>query len=126
MVRRVPRRHPRGVFDHGSDPDTRFSLANERTYLAWTRTSLALVAGAIAVHSPLLALSKTAALGLSILLLVLAVVCVQQGWHRWHRVELALRTGQAMPGFAGALLLTFGATVLIAAVAAVTLADALP
>jgi putative membrane protein len=33
----------------GTDPDYRFSLANERTFLAWVRTSLALVAGGVAV-----------------------------------------------------------------------------
>lgn len=125
MVFSVPRRHPRGVFDQGNDPDTRFSLANERTYLAWTRTSIALVAGAIAVHSPFLALSQAAALGLSIWLLILAVVCVQQGWYRWRRVELALRTGQLMPGFGGALVLTVGAAVLIVTVTVGIIANAL-
>ncbi|TCS38751.1 YidH family protein [Reinekea marinisedimentorum] len=33
----------------GEAPDYRFSLANERTYLAWIRTALALLAGAIAI-----------------------------------------------------------------------------
>ncbi|MGH3240919.1 MAG: YidH family protein, partial [Spirillospora sp.] len=31
----------------GSDPDPRFSLANERTFLAWIRTALALIAAGI-------------------------------------------------------------------------------
>lgn len=31
--------------DVGSDPDYRFSLANERTFLAWIRTALGLLAG---------------------------------------------------------------------------------
>jgi putative membrane protein len=35
--------------DEGEEPDYRFSLANERTFLAWIRTSLALIAGAVAV-----------------------------------------------------------------------------
>lgn len=33
----------------GSDPDYRFTLANERTFLAWIRTALAPVAGAVAL-----------------------------------------------------------------------------
>jgi len=33
----------------GHDPDYRFSLANERTFLAWIRTALALLAGGVAV-----------------------------------------------------------------------------
>ena len=39
-------RWPSSVYAHGHDPDPRFSLANERTFLAWIRTALALVAGA--------------------------------------------------------------------------------
>jgi hypothetical protein len=37
----------------GTDPDPRFTLANERTFLAWVRTALAVVAGLAAwvVHS---------------------------------------------------------------------------
>ncbi|RDH77359.1 DUF202 domain-containing protein [Mycolicibacterium moriokaense] len=35
----------------GEDPDYRFSLANERTFLAWIRTALALLAGGVAAGS---------------------------------------------------------------------------
>lgn len=35
----------------GTEPDPRFTLANERTFLAWIRTSLALLAGGIAVEA---------------------------------------------------------------------------
>ena len=33
----------------GKDPDYRFSLANERTFLAWIRTALAFMAAAIGI-----------------------------------------------------------------------------
>jgi putative membrane protein len=33
----------------GTEPDARFTMANERTFLAWARTSLALVVGGLAV-----------------------------------------------------------------------------
>jgi putative membrane protein len=33
----------------GVEPDQRYSLANERTFLAWIRIALAFVAGAVAV-----------------------------------------------------------------------------
>lgn len=39
------------MYDVGDEPDPRFSLANERTFLAWTRTSLAMLAGSVALHS---------------------------------------------------------------------------
>ena len=35
--------------EDGSEPDYRFTFANERTFLAWSRTSLALVAAGLAV-----------------------------------------------------------------------------
>lgn len=43
--------------DQGSDPDYRFSLANERTFLAWIRTALAILAGAIVLHQVGLSIS---------------------------------------------------------------------
>lgn len=42
---------PMGVYDDGDEPDPRFTLANERTFLAWVRTTLAMLAGAVALHS---------------------------------------------------------------------------
>ena len=36
--------------DDGDEPDYRFTLANERTFLAWVRTALGLLAGGVAVR----------------------------------------------------------------------------
>ena len=36
--------------DDGDEPDYRFTLANERTFLAWIRTALGLLAGGVAVR----------------------------------------------------------------------------
>ena len=44
-------RRPRWVYDAGDDPDPRYTLANERTFLAWVRTSLAMLAGGVALHA---------------------------------------------------------------------------
>ncbi|MDQ7905703.1 DUF202 domain-containing protein [Phytohabitans sp. ZYX-F-186] len=43
---RRPGRWPSWVYRSGSEPDPRFTLANERTFLAWIRTALGLVAAA--------------------------------------------------------------------------------
>ncbi|MGL9725147.1 YidH family protein [Sodalis sp. (in: enterobacteria)] len=37
-------------WQQGKRPDYRFSLANERTFLAWIRTALALLAGAVGLE----------------------------------------------------------------------------
>lgn len=42
---------PRTVYEHGEEPDPRFTLANERTFLAWARTVLAMLAASAAVTS---------------------------------------------------------------------------
>ena len=35
--------------DDGVEPDARFTFANERTFLAWSRTALALIVGGLAI-----------------------------------------------------------------------------
>ena len=47
----VDRRFPRSVYGEGEEPDPRFSLANERTFLAWLRTALAMYAAAFALEA---------------------------------------------------------------------------
>lgn len=42
-------RWPRRVYGVGSEPDPRFSFANERTFLAWIRTALGFVAAGVAL-----------------------------------------------------------------------------
>ena len=50
ILDRVDKRWPGWVYDDGDEPDPRFSFANERTFLAWVRTALALLAGGVALH----------------------------------------------------------------------------
>lgn len=91
-------RRPRSVYSYGDEPDPRFSLANERTFLAWVRTSLALIAGAVAFAALVPDLPLAARAASSSALCVGAVVCSLAGSIRWRRTELALRTGQPLPG----------------------------
>lgn len=92
------RRWPRSVYDHGTDPDPRFSLANERTFLAWTRTGLALLAGAAALDALDLPLQDTLQALLAALLAVAGVVVAATSWWSWARVERAMREGHPLPG----------------------------
>jgi putative membrane protein len=92
------RRRPHGLYAQGSEPDPRFSLANERTALAWVRTALAFVAGGVGLTS----LVRIAGLGTAVDY-VAAVMCAIGGFVAvsavlgWHRKELALRTGRPLP-----------------------------
>lgn len=91
-------RRPPALREVGTDPDYRFTLANERTFLAWIRTSLALIAAGAAVTSllPRLGAQGTrAALGL--LLLLLGMTLAAASYRRWDRNERALRLGAPLP-----------------------------
>lgn len=92
MRRRPPLR------EVGSDPDYRFTLANERTFLAWLRTGLALLAGGVALVGLVPDLGprpvRTAVVAV---LLALATVVTVGAYFRWDRAERALREGRALP-----------------------------
>ena len=75
----------------GDDPDYRLSLANERTFLAWIRTSLGLLAGGVAVVAVLPSVDHPLlrdAVGL--VLLALAVALPPLAYRRWSATEVAL------------------------------------
>ena len=91
-------RRPRGVYGVGSEPDPRFSMANERTALAWVRTGLALIAGGVALTS-VAALSGLPALldAVAVLSCVFGALTAVNGLVGWHRAERALRLRQPLP-----------------------------
>jgi putative membrane protein len=97
------RRFPQGVYRHGSEPDARFSLANERTFLAWIRTALALLAGGVALESLGLGIQPGLRLTASILLIVAGIGTPVQAWLGWGRSERALRRRTPLPSAALAL-----------------------
>ena len=82
----------------GEEPDPRFTLANERTFLAWVRTALALLAGGVAVEAFTGALfAPPVRVVLSTVLLVLAALLALGAGARWLRVERAMRHGRPLP-----------------------------
>jgi len=79
----------------GEEPDYRFTLANERTFLAWIRTALALSAGGLAAISLLPDLAHSEVLG--IVLLAVAFVTAAGAYRRWANAERSMRLGEPLP-----------------------------
>ncbi|MEU5433402.1 DUF202 domain-containing protein [Streptomyces sp. NPDC020719] len=88
---------PQRIGEEGETPDYRFSLANERTFLAWIRTSLALVGGGFAVDQFLPDLRWGVRVGLALALLGSGVLCALRAVNHWVRCERAMRRGEDLP-----------------------------
>lgn len=86
----------RRLFPDGATPDPRFSLANERTFLSWIRTALALLAGGIAVEA-FGVLEDPFRKGVAILLLLLGMFVSGGAYVRWVGVERAMRNKAPLP-----------------------------
>ncbi len=103
-----------GMREMGDDPDYRFSLANERTFLAWLRTSLALLAGGVAVLAVLPDFGPEPVRRASgLVLLSLSLVVSLSAYRRWHATEVALRTGSTLPGPGLMRLVSAGVVVMV-------------
>ena len=113
VFRRIFPHDPRAV---GDEPDYRFTLANERTFLAWIRTALALVAGGLAAVSLLPDVSGSELLG--IVLLAMSFVTAATAYGRWARNERSMRLGEPLPASRLPMLVAIG-TAVVAVVAAV-------
>ncbi|QMU74884.1 DUF202 domain-containing protein [Streptacidiphilus sp. PB12-B1b] len=91
-------------WDQGEEPDYRATLANERTFLAWTRTALALLAGALAVLQLIHVAPFALRLALACYLIALSTTTALIGYHQWrtrqqrmrHRSPLGHRPVQAV------------------------------
>ncbi|MFI0240790.1 YidH family protein [Streptomyces sp. NPDC016845] len=88
---------PERIRDDGDTPDYRFSLANERTFLAWVRTALALIGGGFAVDQFLPDLRWAWRVGLALALLAAGVLCSLRAVSHWVRCERAIRRGEDLP-----------------------------
>ncbi len=83
----------------GSEPDPRFTFANERTFLAWSRTALALVVAGLGIVQLLPPFPGVPAgrhlLGLP--LIALGAVIAVTAYAEWVRSQRALRRGEPLP-----------------------------
>lgn len=88
----------RAVFPDGEEPDPRFTLANERTFLAWMRTSLAFIAGGIALEAfRIPSLSPHLQAWASIAMLAVGILIAAGAAFRWLNVERAMRRHEPLP-----------------------------
>lgn len=107
------RRQPASVYGVGSEPDPRFSMANERTALAWLRTGLALVGGGVALTT----LGTIADAG-AFLDVIAALACASGGslavgsLVSWRRAERALRLRRPLPAPTALPVLVAGVSVI--------------
>ncbi len=85
---------PSRLVSEDIEPDYRFTLANERTFLAWMRTSLALLAAAVAVVQFVPDLgSQTFRDVFGIVFTVLAAGSAAGGLWRWTSTQRTMRQG---------------------------------
>jgi putative membrane protein len=89
--------HRRRPPETGSPPDPRFSFANERTFLAWNRTALALIGGGLAAAQLLRSGVTGARLLIGLPLIALGAAAGVAGMSRWRASELAMRLRRPLP-----------------------------
>jgi putative membrane protein len=117
--------HPRKRFEPGDEPDERFTLANERTYLAWIRTSMALIGGGLAAGQLLEFDSDVARLVVALPPVLLGALLALTSYRRWQANQYALRTGAPLPAGGPPRLLAGGIAALALVVATIVVVDAL-
>jgi putative membrane protein len=103
------------------EPDVRFTYANERTFLAWNRTALALIATGVAATQLLPKLQVEwgrRLLGLP--LIALGALVAAESLRHWRANERAMRRGEPLPRSLMPVVLAVG--VVVVAVIAVVLA----
>ncbi len=105
----------------GEDPDARFSLANERTFLAWIRTAVALVVAGLAVAQFFESRSEVTRMAIALPLLLVGAAIALRSYGGWEDKERAMRLGEPLPSSSLPRLLglAVGAIAILAAVLAV-------
>jgi putative membrane protein len=119
-VRRWFPADPRQV---GEDADYRFTLANERTFLAWVRTALALAAGGLGAVTLLDDVRGVEFLGVGLLALSFATAAT--AYRRWALNERAMRLDEPLPTSRLPLFMAIGVAVVAVAAGVVLAVDAM-
>ncbi len=113
--------------DEGTEPDPRFTFANERTFLAWSRTALALVVGGLGVVQLLPPFPGVPwgrhALGVP--LIVFGAVVAVTAYGEWTMSQRAMRHGRPLPRSVMPLIMAVIIAVMGVAAAVVVLVSAL-
>jgi putative membrane protein len=109
------------VYAVGARPDHRFSLANERTFLAWVRTSLAMLAGGVALDAVDLDGPRGLQTALAVALVLLGLLGAATAWARWAAAERAMRLHAPLPGTAALAWLALALIVIAAALVVLVL-----
>ena len=92
-----------------SEPDARFTYANERTFLAWNRTALALIATGVAATQLLPEFHiRGGRQILGIPLIALGALVAVTSFIQWRANERAMRRRQPLPRSPMALVLSVG------------------
>ena len=118
---------PPGDANDGTEPDPRFTFANERTFLAWSRTALALVVAGLGVVQLLPPFPRVpwGRHVLGVPLIVFGAVVAVTAYGEWVKSQRALRLGQPLPRSVMPQLLTAVITAIAAIAAVVVLVSAL-
>jgi putative membrane protein len=106
------------------EPDPRFLLANERTFLAWNRTGLALVGGGLAAGQLLDFDSLIAELAVSLPPIALGAALALLSYRRWQANDRALRLGEPLPAANASRILPWGIATLAVVIAVVVIVHA--
>lgn len=105
------KRWPQSVYGVGQEPDPRFTLANERTFLAWIRTVLAFVAAGVAIGALIDGTDGKIVVIVSSTLIAMALVVSIFSYQRWMASERALRLNRPLPQLELGSILGFGLSV---------------
>lgn len=106
-------RFPRSVYTKGDEPDPRFSLANERTFLAWIRTALAILAAGVALEALEIPEHPVPRAVAALIFIALGLFATVRAWLGWAGSERALREGKALPGLSAGAVIVAGVVVAV-------------